>query len=281
MTEKEKYYWLEDTAWAEKKKTNILYLAKLRSQLQRFLYSKPVKLKTFDGVDSKNQIGFQIGENIKTYKIDPHLSVHEFCHRLEREFLRPHYPMYKITKTTKREPTEYEIKEMVFRKENPLTFTQATSTQIEEKHDEIGIIEYIEMRNGVFRLNVNGNRTMRSSERTDEGKRISGFLAAIKSFDSDERIHDFIYKHSIEIEDAIKPKTIEIDYSDDRVMLLNFFVERSYSLFNELVYEDSDGDDWWSWDRFRIYMPDEDIKDEARKIVRTMRSKQRGYLYGN
>lgn len=273
-----RYYWLEDDTWAARKKSNRLYLDKLRKQLQKFLYSKPVKVKTYDWIDTKNQLGFQIGPNTKTYKIDPHLSVYDFCHRLEREFLKPHYPMYQVINSVKRDPTEYEIKEMVFRKDNPLSFMIAASTQIEDKIKETGIIDYVEMRNGIFRLNINGNMTMRCTENVEPFvyMRLSEFLDRLKNFETDKQIRDFIYDYSIEKKDAIEPHVIEIDYSDDPLMVLNFFTERSYDLYESLVYEDDGEDNWWSWGRFRIYMPDESLKDEVRTIVKTMRSKLRG-----
>lgn len=272
-----KYYWLEDIEWASRKKSKHKeYLERLRSKLQRFLYSKPIRLKVVDRIDFTNSLDFYIGDNVKIYKIDPHLSEHDFCHRLEREFLKPHYPMYKVKEVVTRSPSDYEIREMVFKE--GMTFIDAKNQVIKSEREEVGVIDYVEMKNDRFGITVNGHASVRTPGKLYPPRHmwLRDFLYNLKELKDDQEIKNYIFENSDEVRDAIRPKTINIEY-EDPLMLINFFREQSYDLYNELVYENEDGEDWVTWGRFRIYIPDEHVKEECKEVVKTMKKKlQRG-----
>lgn len=252
-----------------------LYFEELRRQIQKFIYGRPVSARVKWDHRTDKHVTFYVGKNSMRFALDHNMSVYDWTHMVEREFLKNFYPYYKVEKVTTRKPEVSEIQEFM---KNGMSIYEAKEEKIETKEVEVGVIDQVTLRDDKFRIDVNGQKSIRIS-----GSRRNGFnlmllsefmhkVRRIQAEGSHEELRDFIFDNSEEehIFD-VGPRYIGIDYTNP-LMMLNFFKERVHDLWKEEIrYDDESGQ--FVWGRFRIYIEDHNLQDECFNIVKDYRAK--------
>lgn len=241
------------------------YLETLRKHIRFFIYSKPIQIKVAWNESSK-QVRFLVDNIYEDFYINPYFSVWDFTHMVERVFLRSFFPMYQAKRKSSRPVNAYELKELI---QKGVKANEAMALTVDDFIDESGIIDKIWLKQDTFQLIINGIKSIRSTAVPGNPQLIGEFLSNLKQIEDPEEIRDYVFDRSFEVVEVVNPqKVIEINYKDNR-MLLNFFKENVYDLYDQPFFHT--GDNWWEWGRYQIYFPDKQIRQQCQEVVSSFR----------